>query len=93
MIRPILSVIINICPFVFHATVYPFLVHSLESSYRHIPTVYAVKVAFATGAIAVVVSLGCTIATSVGAGNIVDETKDIVARDKESISLDLTLLL
>jgi len=50
-----------------------------------------VKVAFAAGAIAVVVSLGCTIATSVGAGNIMKESKDIVARDKESILLDLTL--
>lgn len=48
-----------------------------------------VKVAFVAGAIAVVVCLGCTIATSVGAGNILEKSKDIVARDKQSISKDI----
>ena len=60
---------------------------SHPTDYTHRP--YAVKVAFVAGAIAVVVCLGCTIATSVGAGNILEKSKDIVARDKQSISKDI----
>ena len=84
---------VNICPFVCYATVYPFLVHSPESSYRHIPTVYAVKVVLAACAIAVVASLGCIIATSTGARNILanDLSKIVIARDKKPISLDVKL--